>query len=220
MLYLLFFWGCVIPYGAPLVSHISENKIVEPPVDFSPLHTKLDALLVGQSDRFELSRLRECERLISMAKSWDPQVQKEIYQFVDRFLDQPRPETGTLEASKPVQEMEFSMDTVPLEESTEEGGNERVHQAEELAQAGDILGAIQLLEQCRSLPCWSDVYIHWAKYSDIEFARRIEQIKAQERSISEEQVLWEQLKEDFPHPTYLVRINKELARIQSQRETP
>jgi len=220
VLYLLFFWSCVIPYGAPLVSHISENKIVESPVDFSPLHTKLDALLVGQSDRFELARLRECERLISMAKSWDPQVQKEIYHFVERFLDKPNLEEGKLEALEPVQEMEFSMDTVPLEEGMEEGGDERVHQAEELAQKGDVLGAIRLLEQCRSLPCWSDVYIHWAKYSDMEFARRIEYIKAEERNLSEEQVLWKKLMEDFPHPTYQVQINKELARIQSQRETP
>lgn len=220
MLYSLFFWSCVIPYGTPLVSHITENKIVESPVDFTPLHTKLDALLVGQPDRFELARLRECEQLISMAKSWDPQVQKEIYKFVDRFLESPASDGNELDLSDPVQEMEFSMNTVPLEEGLEEDGNERVHQAEELAQSGDILGAIALLEQCRSLPCWSEVYIHWARYSDTEFARRTEAIKIQELGLREEKILWEQLLDDFPHPTYQVQINKELARIQAAQDVP
>ena len=221
MLYLLFFWSCVIPYGAPLVSHISENKIVESPVDFSPLHTRIDELLVGKSDRFELARLRECDRLMSMAKSWDPQVQKEIYNFVERFLDSPTSDGDRLDISEPVEEMEFSMNTVPLEEEgMEADGNERVHQAKELAQSGDILGAIALLEQCRSLPCWSDVYIHWAQYSDMEFARRVDVIKTQELGLGEEQVLWEQLLEEFPHPTYQVQINKELSRIQAVQDVP
>ena len=219
MLYLLFFWSCVVPYGTPLVSHISENKIVEPPVDFSPLHTKLDALLVGQTDRFELARLRECERLLGVAKSWEPHVQKEIYSFVEKLLESPSRDDVGLETSEPVQEMEFSMDSVPLEES-EEQGSERVYQAQELAQAGDILGAIELLEQCRSLPCWSDVYIHWAKYSDIEFNRRVEEIKKENLSMEKERVLWEALAEDFSHPTYQAQINKELKRIQSAQDTP
>ncbi len=220
MLNLLFFWSCVIPYGAPLVSHISENTIVEAPVDFSPLYVQLDQLLVGETDRFELARLRECERLMSTAKSWDPQVQKEIYRFVERFLDEPTPEGRKLETSEPVEEMEFSMDTIPIEASEEKNVDERVRQAQELAQTGDLLGAIQLLEQCRSLPCWSDVYIHWAKFSDMEFLRRVEEIKSNKRSAQEERSLWEKLLEDFPHPTYQVQIQKELTRIESATDVP
>ena len=220
MLYLLFFWGCVIPYGKPLVSHISENKIVEPPVDFSPLYAKLDEQLGEETDRFELARLRECERLMSMAKSWEPHVQKEIYVFIERFLDKPSSEDGGLEVSEPVEEMVFSMDTVALEENEEESGNKRVHQAQELAQSGDLLGAITLLEQCRSLPCWSDVYIHWAKFSDMEFARRVEEIKSKEYVREEEKALWEKLLKDFPHPTYQLQIQKELSRIESGQDIP
>ena len=192
--------------------------VVESAVDFSPLYTELDERLVGESDRFELARIRECERLIGMAKSWEPHIQREIYIFVERFLDRPNLENQGLETSEPVQEMAFSMDTVPLEELGGVNGNERVHQADVLAQSGDILGAIQRLEECRSLPCWSDVYIYWAKYSDMEFHRRVEEIKKVEHSLGEERVLWEQLLEDFPHPTYQVQINKELARFQSEKD--
>ena len=218
MLYLLFFWSCVIPYGTPLVSHIAENKIVEPPTDFSPLFAKLDEQLVGETDRFALARLRECERLMSMAKSWEPHVQKEIYTFVERFLETSSSKDEKIDVSKPVEEMEFSMDTVSLEEGEEDHGNERVHQAQELAQGGDLIGAIKLLEQCRSQSCWSDVYIHWAKFSDMEFARRVADIKEKEQK--EQHALWKQLAEDFPHPTYQVQIQKELSRIESAQDSP
>lgn len=218
MLYLLFFWSCVIPYGTPLVSHIAENKIVEPPVDFSPLFAKLDEQLVGETDRFALARLRECERLMGMAKSWEPHVQKEIYTFVERFLETSSSKDEKIDVSKPVEEMEFSMDTVSLEEDEEDHGNERVHQAQELAQGGDLIGAIKLLEQCRSQPCWSDVYIHWAKFSDMEFALRVADIKEKEQK--EQHALWKQLAEDFPHPTYQVQIQKELSRIESAQDSP
>lgn len=217
---LLFFWGCVLPYGGPLVSHISEEKIVEAPVDFSPLYLKLDTLLAGETDRFTLQRLREYERFMSKAKGWEPSVQRDVYLFVEQLLERPKQEDVELQVSEPVKEMAFSMDSIPLEKANLEKNDERLHQADILAQSGDILSAIALLEECRDLPCWSDVYVEWARYSDIEFEKRIKAIKSNPHTVEEELLLWERLGIEFSHPTYQVRIEKEKQRLHDIKATP
>ena len=217
---LLFFWSCVIPYGEPLVSHISEEKIVEASVDFSPLYLKLDALLLGETDRFELHRLRACEQLLGKAKSWRSSEQRDVFIFVEQFLNKPAQESVELNTSEPIKEMEFSMESIPLEEKGKEQSDERIHQANALVESGNRLGAIALLAECRDLPCWSEVYVYWAQYSDMEFAQRVERIQSSTDTIEEKLLLWDKLGEEFSHPTYQARIEKQKQRIQNDQDTP
>jgi hypothetical protein len=210
---------CVVPYGEPLVSHISVEVSTEERVDFSVLHTELDSQLLRNTDRFDLERLKELERLLIAAKGWGMDAQKDLYRFAEQFLMQ-SPEHVEESVDEDPQEMDFVLDVVSVEGDSSHEDVGRLKEAKELVAQGKSMDAIALLEECRTLPCWSDVYVYWAECVDKEFALRIADINEKELSLEEELLFWNDLSLQFEHPQHRMRIDKEKERIEALLDSP
>ena len=208
-------WGCVVPYGEPLVSHIPKPAH-QTAVDFSQIHSQIDSLLVGEQERGATVQLQELEHLLIKAKSWEVSAQQDLLSFAMSFVSQYQTKEVILDNEEPITQMEYAFDEVSLDEEavgTEQ--SQRLQEAQQLVSEGKIVEAIQLMEECKTKPCWSDVYVFWAECTDKVFAEKCASIHNQQLPPNEDLWLWEQLGVEFSHPQHQTVIKKEKLRLQS-----
>ena len=206
-------WGCVFPYGEPLVSHIPVNSAPKR-VDFSSIEKQLNELLLSEQDRNEVLKLQELERLLIKAKGWHIREQQDLFGFAERYLEQFQAEELEMQGGEDSLDMELSFETVSIEDTDVASDlSERLQTAQQLVADGNIIKAVILLEECRDQPCWRDVYVYWAEYMDTLFAQRLQSLKAQNLSPQDEWNLWTDIEKEFPYPQFITKIAREKERL-------